>query len=239
MADVSPRLGMAIPEGSSGDDDYVLVKEHVADNLLLLEGGLGFYHVANFAALPVTGNFKGRLAWTDDTNTIYRYTGAVWEVFQDVDWQNFAAFDIRATSGDTLVVPGAGGSMSCSYKRLPGKECHVFGGYTSGGAGINGGIGNWKFKLPFTAANYVRAHSVGAGRCFSAGYAFWRAGPLVNPNDTIFYMDSVTSLTDTKSRTVCNTSDGATGNGGPMVPGIYTYQPSGSEITWDFVYRTV
>ena len=70
--------------------------------------------VADFASLPATGNWLGRLVATTDTSITYRWDGSAWEVWGS-PWTDYTPVFGNFTLGN--------GTVDAAYTRL-GKTVH-------------------------------------------------------------------------------------------------------------------
>ena len=231
MSTTSTRLGMILPDdGGPNGDDIINVTTQISNNFQTLENSLAYFHVANQAALPSSGNFKGRLCWADDTNTIWRYDGSGWVVFQDVDWQTASAV-IKASG--TPITLGTGGYYSNWYRRF-GKVYEIKYQMVVGSSGFGGGLGAWATELPSVPANMggvgveypfeLKLHVPNAGTAGYKGYAWAVSGSAA------LSMASQTDIIGTVGMYSVQNTDGggAAGTGIPRVAGNYTWTTAGN-----------
>lgn len=223
MSSLSTRLNLILPDdGGAGGDDDIDVTTQISNNFQNLENAIPFLHVANQAALPVSGNFKGRLAWADDTDTVYRYDGAGWIVWEDMKWQTWATPGVPVTQNGN-VVPGTS-TITAKYKRKA-KDVKFWYRFELGTSGFSGGSGDWAFPPPFPLVGDPSID--GSGWVYLHGYSYYDAQPKIGagPNVTLYCPANNISgnYWPFKNESWNGTVGGGAGTGTPTRSGGFTF----------------
>lgn len=233
MTSTTARLGLIKPNDVVGiEDDIVDVTAQISDSYDKLDGAVGVIHVANFAALPSTGNFYGRIAQTDDTGEQWEYNSG-WKFSRDTQWQTTWKPNITAQTG--TVVLGSGGDRKARYFRI-GNRCRYAGFIYTGGAGFNGGSGSFSMSIPYTSLNLNAVVAEGSGSVNTHGedfacYSRIDGGQGVVKLFADYYDTSASAIHRVRSIQIQNCDNGGAATG----TGIPRYD-SPSQYTWDAAF---
>ncbi len=135
-------------------------------------GGPTFYHVANAAALPSSGNWAGRQCMTDDTDALYAHNGTAWRLVS----QPWTVFTPSLLSG-TMTLGSGGSTLYANYKVNDG-EATVRIGWAFGTSGFSWNDPVWNY--PIAAASWISSYVVPIGTWHFIDISAGAAGRFVN-----------------------------------------------------------
>ena len=232
MSTLQTRTSLILPDdGGPGGDDTVNVTTQLSDSIDYLSNGVGAILVANFAALPGTQNFPGRLAQTLDDGAMWIYN-AGWKFWHDTREQTSWKPGVEVQTGPFTI--GAGGDRFTRYTRI-GTWIEVTGWCYTGTTGFAGGQGAISFKVPY-AMKATNSPAWGSGSVNAHGEDF-QVYTRIDPSadDVKLYAlwyDANLSQNNTRVRSI-QVQNCDNGSGGAAGTGIPRFSVPTNQLTWD------